>query len=176
MQLVWAIGATHRDAQPGYLRWFVVPPALPCPGRELTGWETLLVFGGDGRHGVLHDTSALGGQASLRLLSLYGLPEVRSLPSLAGLVHLKRLEIGSMKGLSGLGPLLDAPRLQELLLIREVALSSTDPAAIAAHPTIRAFEWFAEDVPDKTWVPVVDQVRRPKVKPMEASAWFARNP
>lgn len=124
----------------------------------------------------LHDLSALGGQTSLRLLSLYGLPQVRSLPSLAGLVHLKRLEIGSMKGLSGLGPLLEAPCLEELLLIKAVALSSTDPAAIAAHPTIRAFEWFAEDVPDKTWVPVVDRVGRPKAKPVEASDWFARNP
>jgi hypothetical protein len=123
----------------------------------------------------LHDLSALGGQTSLRLLSLYGLPQVRSLPSLAGLVHLQRLEIGSMKGLSGLSPLLEAPRLEELLLIRAVALSSKDPEAIAAHPTIRAFEWFAEDVPDKTWVPVVDRVGRPKAQPMEPSAWFDRN-
>jgi len=81
-----------------------------------------------------------------------------------------------MKGLSGLGPLLEAPRLEELLLMGPVALSSTDPEAIAAHPTIRAFEWFAEDVPDKTWIPVVDRVGRPKAQPREASDWFDRNP
>lgn len=81
-----------------------------------------------------------------------------------------------MKGLSGLGPLLEAPCLEELLLIRAVALSGADPEGIAAHPTIRAFEWFAEDVPVKTWVPVVDRVRRPKARPMKASDWFDLNP
>lgn len=47
-------------------------------------------------------------QASLRLLSLYGLPQLQSLPLLAGLVHLNRLETGSMMPLSWLGPLLEA--------------------------------------------------------------------
>lgn len=141
--------------------------ALECPAPDALGSK-------DPRGLVV--VSAAAAVTSLRLLSLYGLPQVRSLPSLASLVHLKRLEIGSMKGLSGLGPFLEAPCLEELLLSKAVALSNTDPAAIAAHPTIRAFEWFAEDVPDKTWVPVVDRVGRPKAKPMEASDWFARNP
>lgn len=81
-----------------------------------------------------------------------------------------------MKGLSGLGPVLEAPCLEELLLMRFVALSGTDPEAIAAHPSIRAFEWFAEDVPDKTWVPVVDRVARPRARAMSASDWFDQNP
>jgi hypothetical protein len=124
----------------------------------------------------LHDLSALSGQINLRMLSLYGLPQVRTLPSLANLLHLKRLEIGSMKGLAGLGPLLEAPYLEELLLSKAVALSSADPEAIAAHPSIRAFDWFAEDVPDKTWAPVVDRVGRPKARALNASDWFDQNP
>lgn len=124
----------------------------------------------------LHDLSALSAQINLRLLSLYGLPQVRTLPSLANLLHLKRLEIGSMKGLAGLGPLLEAPCLEELLLSKAVALSSTDPEAIAAHRSIRAFDWFAEDVPDKTWAPVVDRVGRPKARALSASDWFDQNP
>ena len=71
-----------------------------------------------------------------------------------------------MKGLSGLGPFLEAPYLEELLLTRAVALSGTDPEAIAAHPRIRAFEWFAADVPNKTWIAVVDRVGRPKARAM----------
>lgn len=124
----------------------------------------------------LHDLSALSAQTNLRLLSLYGLPQVRTLPSLANLLRLKRVEIGSMKGLVGLGPLLEAPHLEELMLTRAVALSGTDPEAIAAHPSMKAFEWFAEDVPAMTWVPVVDRVGRPKAKALSASDWFEQNP
>ncbi|MEF3405081.1 hypothetical protein [Agromyces sp. CCNWLW203] len=124
----------------------------------------------------VNDLSALGRQTNLRLLSLYGLPQVREVPSLAELTHLERVEIGSMKGLSGLRPVLEAPFLEELVLMNAVGLSGTDPEAIAAHPTMRAFEWFAEDVPDSTWVPVMDRVGLPRARAMTASDWFDRNP
>jgi hypothetical protein len=124
----------------------------------------------------MHDLSALSAQTSLRLLSLYGLSQVRTLPSLANLRHLKRLEIGSMKGLAGLGPFLEAPYLEELLLSKAVALSTTDPGEIAAHPSIQAFDWFAEDVPVKTWASIVDRVGRPKARALSASHWFDQNP
>lgn len=125
----------------------------------------------------VHDLSALGRQSNLRLLSLYGLPQVHELPSLAELVHLRRVEIGSMKGLSGLGPVLEAPFLEEVLLMKAVGLSDTDPEAIAAHPSMRAFEWSAlGGVPDATWVPVMDRVGLPSATVMHASDWFDRNP
>ena len=124
----------------------------------------------------IHDLSALSVQTNLRLLSLYGLPHVRTLPSLANLRHLKRLEIGSMKGIDGLSPLLEAPHVEELLLSKAVALSSTDSEAIATHPAIRAFDWLAEDVPVKTWAPIIDRVGRPKTKALSASDWFDQNP
>lgn len=121
----------------------------------------------------LHDLAPIADLSTLQLLSLYGLPQVRSLPSLRRLVSLRRVEVGSLKGIDALGPLLDAPGLEELVLERAVALAASDVARIAAHPTINAFEWFAEDVPDKVWVPVVERVGKPKAKAMSVQDWFA---
>lgn len=116
--------------------------------------------------------SAVGDLASLELLSLYGLPQVRVLPSLGGLNQLRRLEVGSMKGIEELAPLLDAPHLEELQLAKAVSLSARDPDRIAEHLTLSAFEWFAEDVPNKVWVPVVERVNKPRVRPMHAIDWY----
>lgn len=124
----------------------------------------------------LHDLSALGSLTTLRLLSLYGLPQVRSLPSLGALTELARLEIGSMKGISGLGPALDAPCLKDLLLIKSVTLAKEDPDAIAAHPTLTGFTWVGEDLPVKTWAHVVEHVDRANVRIMYPSDWFDENP
>lgn len=120
----------------------------------------------------LRELTAIRDLANLELLSLYGLPQVRSLPSLAPLQRLRRVEVGSMKGIEELGPLLDAPRLEELILARAVSLAPSDPARIAEHPTLCAFDWFAEDVPDKTWVPVVERVGKPKARAMYPEDWF----
>lgn len=98
----------------------------------------------------------------LEFLSLYGLPRVRSIPSLSPLGRLRFAQVGSMKGLASIAGLLDAPNLQELTLIRAVGLGVADPQRIAQHPTVRAFDWFAEDVPDRTWVPVVKEVGKTK--------------
>lgn len=120
----------------------------------------------------LRDLSSVGHVGNLELLSLYGLPQVRSLPSLAQLKRLRRIEVGSLKGIEELAPLLDAPGLEELLLARAVSLAPTDPARIAEHPTLAAFDWFAEDVPTKTWVPVVERVGKPKARAMNPEQWF----
>lgn len=120
----------------------------------------------------LGDLSAIAHLPRLERLDLYGLPQVRSLPSLDRSRNLRRIEVGSMKGIAELAPLLDAPNLEELLLARAVSLSPSDPALIASHPVLKAFEWFAEDVPVKVWAPVVELVDKPKAKPMLASAWF----
>lgn len=120
----------------------------------------------------LHDLTAVGDLTSLELLQLYGLPQVRTLPSLARLDALRRLDLGSMKGIEGLAPLLDAPGLEELQLSRAVSLAPSDPTCIAEHPTLAAFDWFAEDVPDKVWIPVVERVAKPKTRSMHAKDWF----
>lgn len=120
----------------------------------------------------LSDLSMIANLPNLELLSLYGLPQVRSLPSLRGVASLRRIEAGSLKGIDELGPLLDAPGLEELLLVRAVSLAASDPDRIAEHPSLTAFHWYAEDVPDKVWVPIVERVRKPKAKSMHAQDWF----
>ncbi len=122
----------------------------------------------------LRDLSAVSEASTLECLSLYGMPQVTQIPSLAGLDQLARVEIGSMKGLSTIGPLLDAPALRELLLIRKVGLDAADPDRIRDKPGLELFEWFAEDVPYKVWAPVMETVAKPKAKAMHAEDWFAQ--
>ena len=120
----------------------------------------------------MQDLTPIAELPNLELLSLYGLPQVKSLPSLRRSHNLRRVDAGSLKGIEGLGPLLDAPGLEELLLIRAVSLAPSDPESIAEHPTLAAFDWYAEDVPNKTWVPVVERVAKPKARAMHAQDWF----
>lgn len=135
------------------------------------GCESLRVLVVNQIRGVT-DLSAIASLTGLQLLSLYGLPRVTHLPSAATLTALTRIELGSMKGLDGLGPVLQAPDLRELVLMRAVRLIDTDPVAIRDHPTLERFAWFAEDVPDKTWVPVRDTVGKPRVRPMHPEDWL----
>ncbi|MBN2098000.1 MAG: hypothetical protein JW753_00230 [Dehalococcoidia bacterium] len=120
----------------------------------------------------LRDLSALVSLQSLQYLSIYGLAQVTTLPSLAGLTALERVEIGQMRSLQSIGPLLDAPRLRELLLIRKLSVSQSDVERIGLHPSLAYFEWFAEDVPDHVWVPVVEAVRLPRARVLYPEEWF----
>lgn len=122
----------------------------------------------------LSDVSAVGGLENLELLSLYGLPKVTALPSLARLRSLARLELGSLKGLGSIAPVLDAPALEELLLIRAVSLGADDPRRIRDAPQVKAFSWFAEDVPNRMWEPVVGLVDKPAAHVLNAAEWFAK--
>ena len=121
----------------------------------------------------LSDASAIGDLVTLELLSLYGLPKVTVLPSLARLRALARLELGSLKGLASIAPALDAPALTELYLIRAVSMDADDPGRIRDASQIEAFYWFAEDVPDRVWEPVVRVVDKPAARAVSPSDWFA---
>ena len=122
----------------------------------------------------LSDVSAVGDLVTLELLSLYGLPKVTVLPSLARLGALARLELGSLKGLESIAPALDAPSLAELCLIRSVSMDADDPRRIRDAPQIKAFDWFAEDVPVRVWEPVVRVVDKPATAAVNPSDWFAK--
>lgn len=192
---VWLDHATLDESDLGWLEparcltlWAVkMPPGLL---RRLPRLEWLDIRGGSGPsaefvEGCTHlrylainqirgmqDLSAIAELPNLELLSLYGLPQVKSLPSLRRSHKLRRVDAGSLKGIEALAPLVEAPGLEELLLIRAVSLATSDPDAIAEHPALAAFDWFAEDVPDKTWVPVVEKVDKPKARAMHAQDWF----
>jgi hypothetical protein len=121
----------------------------------------------------LSDASAIGDLVTLELLSLYGLPKVTDLPSLARLRALARLELGSLKGLQSIAPALDAPALEELYLSRAVSMDADDPLCIRDASQIKAFSWFAEDVPDQVWESVVRVVDKPSAAAVMPSDWFA---
>jgi hypothetical protein len=107
--------------------WAVKTP--PAYLRQLESLEWLDIRGGSGQsadtvrgctglrylainqvRGLL-DLEAITDLTNLELLDLYGLPRVRSFPSVGRLTNLRRIQVGSLKGIDGLGPLLDAPAL-----------------------------------------------------------------
>jgi len=122
----------------------------------------------------LHDLSVVPTLTNLELVSLYGLPKVVELPSMAPLRRLRRAELGSMKGLAGLTGLLDAPALEELRFYRAVRTAPGDAERLATHPTLREFEWSAEDaVPLAQWQTFVRTVGKPPARALLAREWFA---
>ncbi len=121
----------------------------------------------------LSDVSAIGELDTLELLSLYGLPQLAELPDLTRLTSLARLELGSLNGLQSLAPALAAPALAELLLIRSVSMDADDPRRIREAAQVKAFSWFAEDVPDRIWEPVVRAVGKPAARAVLPAQWFA---
>jgi hypothetical protein len=170
---LWAV-----KAPPGFFRGLPLLEWLDVRGgsgesvKFVEGCARLRYLGINQVRGM-RDLTPIGDLASLEMLSLYGLPQVRTLPSLAGCECLSRIEAGSLKGIEQLGPLLDAPRLEELVLERAVSMSPSDPERIATHPTLASFEWFAENVPNKVWLPVVERVGKPKARAMLPEEWFA---
>ena len=121
------------------------------------------------------DLDLLPTLTSLELLSLYGQPKVTHLPSFAPLTKLRRAELGSLKGLSGLTGLHDAPALEELVLMNVVGVAGEDAPRLAAHPTLTRFSWSADSgPPDKVWVPFQETVARPRAAYLHAHEWFGR--
>ena len=123
----------------------------------------------------LTDISHLASLSKLKLLSLYGLSKITELPPLHALHSLLRLELGQMKLLRSISPALEAPNLQELLLAKQVGITSEDVSAIRQHKSLSRFRWDAIDVPNKVWEPVVAQVNLPSAKAEFPHEWYAAN-
>jgi hypothetical protein len=120
----------------------------------------------------MSDLSLISEMTTIRYLDLYGLPRLTQLPSCSGFAKLEHARLGQMRGLLSLHGLLQAPRLRELELIRKINLNATDVDEIINHPTIEEFGWFAEDVPDKVWLPVVKKIGLPAVRHRHPEEWF----
>lgn len=118
------------------------------------------------------DLSLVSDMAKLRYLSLYGLPKVTELPSCKQLANLEHASLGQMRGLLSLHGLLQAPKLRELELVRKINISEIDVHEIISHSAIERFSWFAEDVPNKVWVPVVEKIALPSVLNEHPEKWF----
>lgn len=142
--------------------------AVAAGCRRLRGLEVNQVRG-------LTDLSIVPTLTTLEFLSLYGLPQVTAVPSLAPLARLRRVELGSLKGLSGLTGVHEARALRELFLIRQVGVADDDALRLASHPTLTHFEWFAEDVPVRIWVPFLASVGKPRAKAAFGTKWLDEN-
>lgn len=121
----------------------------------------------------VNDLQFLGELASVEMVRIYGMSAVQRLPSLAGLTSLRRLEIGQMKLLESIRPALEAPKVEELLLLRTVKVTPEDVTAIKSHAALRSFDWFAEDVPDRVWIPVREAITLPRTRLMHPEEWFS---
>ena len=123
----------------------------------------------------LHDLDEVPRLRSLEFLSLFGQPRVERVPSLAPLEALEHVQLGSMKGLQSLDGLMAAPRLRTLEFSRAVSVGPDDVDALAEHPTLEAFDWFWEDVPQRVAKPVMARLehlgRPPAVSPLD---WVAQ--
>jgi hypothetical protein len=120
----------------------------------------------------MRDLSVVSEMTKLRYLNLYGLPQVTQLPSLSALGKLEHASLGQMRGLLSLRGLLKAPNLRELELRRKISVSDDDIDGIIKHPSIKQFDWIAEDVPEKVWVPVVEKIGLPSVPCRYPEDWF----
>jgi hypothetical protein len=120
----------------------------------------------------MQDLSMVSEMLSLRYIDFYGLPKVTSLPSFSAHNSLEHASLGQMQGLSSVRGVLDAPKLRELQFNKRINFNPADVEEIASHPTLRRFRWFAEDVPDKVWVPVVERIGLPEVTTHFPEEWF----
>lgn len=120
----------------------------------------------------MQDLSATEEMLSLRYIDLYGLAQMKTLPSFSAHEELKHARLGQMPGLLSLQGLLEAPNLGELEFIKKIKVSADDVERIASHPTIKRFGWFTEDVPQKVWAPVVKRIGLPPVPHCHPEDWF----
>ncbi|MFK4729740.1 leucine-rich repeat domain-containing protein [Agromyces mediolanus] len=141
------------------------------PVRGCTGLEVLRVSHVRG----LTDASALASCTGLEVLQLYAQPKLAELPSLAGNERLLRVELGMLRGLRSLAPILDAPNLEELVLAKDVPVSDQDVELMLAHPTLRAFLWVALDVPLHRSRPVLERTDAAleRARSVHVDAWLA---
>ncbi len=118
------------------------------------------------------DLSVISTLSTLLYLDLYGLPQITNLPSCQMLSELECARLGQMRALESLRGVLQAPKLRDLQLVRKINVNSEDIQEISRHPSLKRFDWFAEDVPDAVWVPVRKQIRLPTMPTLSPNEWF----
>jgi hypothetical protein len=76
------------------------------------------------------------------------------------------VQLGSMRSLSDLAPVADAPALEDLRFVRKMGIDAASMKPLIGHPTLKVFDWFWEDVPASKALPVLEVLGLPK-----ASSW-----
>jgi hypothetical protein len=123
----------------------------------------------------LTNLDEISGLVGLEILSLYGLAHVERLPSCKRLMHLRRAELGQMRSLTDLAGLAEAPGLKELLFSRKLPIDIKSVEPFRRHPTLRAFDWFLEDVPWSQAGPVMEALGHlGKATHLHPDEWLAK--
>jgi Leucine-rich repeat (LRR) protein len=86
----------------------------------------------------LEDISPVAELASLQYLFLQDLARIDRLPDLSRMTSLRRIDINGLKRLTDLSPLLSAPALEELYLVKSAHLRPEHLECLVGHPTLRA--------------------------------------
>src|SRR3546814_8004789 len=76
-----------------------------------------------------------------------------------------------MKGISSIGPVLEAPELRELSLLKIVPVAREDIPLLQRHPTLERFDWSFEDVPRWMYEPVTQAITLPRARAMHPEEW-----
>ncbi len=88
-------------------------------------------------HG-LEDLAPIADLEHLQFLFLQALAQVERLPSLRRCAKLRRVHLETMKALTDLRPIAEAPNLEEFLAIDMPHLSAEDLAPFTGHPSLRS--------------------------------------
>lgn len=120
----------------------------------------------------MRDLSLAAALTVLQYLDVYGLAQLTALPSFRSASKLEHVNLGQLRGLPSFAGVLDAPNLRELRLSRKMNVPASDVERVRNHPALQRFSWFAEDVPDKVWVPVVEAIALPSVPVQFPADWF----
>jgi Leucine-rich repeat (LRR) protein len=86
----------------------------------------------------LEDISPIGELPSLQYLFLQDLSRIDRLPDMSRMICLRRIDIEGLKRLTDLSPLLSAPSLEELYLVKSAHLRPEHLECLVGHPTLRA--------------------------------------
>jgi hypothetical protein len=86
----------------------------------------------------LQDVSVIAEITTLQNLFLQSLKNVTVLPSFRSLRHLRRVTLDTMKGITDLSPIADAPVLEELLVFAANQLKSDAFKPFIGHPSLKA--------------------------------------
>jgi internalin A len=86
----------------------------------------------------LEDLSMIAQLTTLQNLFLQALKNVTAMPSFRDLHVLRRVTFDTMKGITDLSPIADAPNLEELLIVAANHLNSDDFKPFVGHPKLRA--------------------------------------
>ena len=108
--------------------------------REATGLKRLAIL-----RVRATDLGWLADLSDLESLSLYSLPRIEAMPSLARLPYLRFVQVGQMIRLHDIAGVAHAPALEELRFVKQLAVTAASMKPLVGHPTLARFGWWWDE-------------------------------